>query len=109
LNPEAEGGTKFCVVRNPQEHTARKAIDSHLLYRLRSETACARRQAGHSHLSNCGAEWFHPETLELSDVEFRCSFTGARFKRHIRQAIAAPHIHKSDHQKGRERDSALDQ
>jgi len=28
---------------------------------------------------SCGATWFHPETLELSDVEFRCSFTGARF------------------------------
>ncbi len=28
---------------------------------------------------HCGAAWFHPETLELSDVEFRCSFTGARF------------------------------
>jgi hypothetical protein len=28
---------------------------------------------------NCGAEWFHPETVELSDVEFRCSMSGARF------------------------------
>jgi len=27
----------------------------------------------------CGAEWFHPETIELSDVEFRCSMSGARF------------------------------
>jgi hypothetical protein len=27
----------------------------------------------------CGAEWFHPETVELSDVEFRCSASGARF------------------------------
>jgi transcription elongation factor Elf1 len=27
----------------------------------------------------CGAEWFHPNTLELSDVEFRCSMSGARF------------------------------
>jgi hypothetical protein len=27
----------------------------------------------------CGAEWFHPETIELSDVEFRCSKSGARF------------------------------
>ena len=27
----------------------------------------------------CGAEWFHPETIELSDVEFRCSRSGARF------------------------------
>ena len=27
----------------------------------------------------CGAEWFHPETVELSDVEFRCSMSGARF------------------------------
>ena len=29
---------------------------------------------------HCCAEWFHPQTLELSDIEFRCSFTGARFK-----------------------------
>jgi hypothetical protein len=28
---------------------------------------------------NCRATWFYPETLELSDVEFRCSFTGAKF------------------------------
>src|ERR1700726_1823369 len=28
---------------------------------------------------HCGAEWFHPETIELSDVEFRCSKSGARF------------------------------
>ena len=27
----------------------------------------------------CGAEWFHPESVELSDVEFRCSTSGARF------------------------------
>ena len=28
----------------------------------------------------CGAEWFYPETIELSDVEFRCSMSnGARF------------------------------
>jgi transcription elongation factor Elf1 len=27
----------------------------------------------------CGAEWFHPDTIELSDVEFRCSMSGARF------------------------------
>ena len=28
----------------------------------------------------CGAEWFYPETVELSDVEFRCSVkNGARF------------------------------
>jgi transcription elongation factor Elf1 len=27
----------------------------------------------------CGAEWFHPEAIELSDVEFRCSTNGARF------------------------------
>jgi hypothetical protein len=27
----------------------------------------------------CGAEWFHPETIELSEVEFRCSQNGARF------------------------------
>jgi hypothetical protein len=27
----------------------------------------------------CGAEWFHPETVELSEVEFRCSQSGARF------------------------------
>jgi hypothetical protein len=28
---------------------------------------------------HCGAEWFHPETIELSDVEFRCSLSGAYF------------------------------
>jgi hypothetical protein len=28
---------------------------------------------------HCGAEWFHPETLELCDVEFRCSLSGAYF------------------------------
>jgi hypothetical protein len=28
---------------------------------------------------HCGAEWFHPETIELSEVEFRCSRSGARF------------------------------
>jgi hypothetical protein len=28
---------------------------------------------------HCGAEWFHPETIELSDIEFRCSMSGARF------------------------------
>jgi transposase-like protein len=27
----------------------------------------------------CGAEWFHPETVEFSEVEFRCSKSGARF------------------------------
>jgi hypothetical protein len=27
----------------------------------------------------CGAKWFHPETLEFSEVEFRCSKSGARF------------------------------
>lgn len=27
----------------------------------------------------CSAEWFHPETIELSDVEFRCSMSGAQF------------------------------
>jgi hypothetical protein len=27
----------------------------------------------------CGAEWFHPETIELSEVEFRCAKSGARF------------------------------
>jgi hypothetical protein len=27
----------------------------------------------------CGAEWFHPEKIEISDVEFRCSQNGARF------------------------------
>lgn len=27
----------------------------------------------------CGSEWFYPETIELSDVEFRCSKSGARF------------------------------
>src|SRR2546430_6639045 len=28
---------------------------------------------------SCGAQWFHPETVESSEVEFRCSKTGARF------------------------------
>jgi hypothetical protein len=28
---------------------------------------------------HCDAEWFHPETIELSDIEFRCSRSGARF------------------------------
>jgi hypothetical protein len=28
---------------------------------------------------HCSSEWFHPETIELSDVEFRCSKSGARF------------------------------
>ncbi len=27
----------------------------------------------------CGAEWFYPETIELSEVEFRCGQSGARF------------------------------
>jgi len=27
----------------------------------------------------CGAKWFYPETVELSDVEFRCSKSRARF------------------------------
>jgi hypothetical protein len=27
----------------------------------------------------CGSEWFHPEVIELSSVEFRCSASGARF------------------------------
>ena len=27
----------------------------------------------------CAAEWFHPETIQISDVEFRCSMSGARF------------------------------
>ena len=27
----------------------------------------------------CGAKWFHPENLEFSEVEFRCSKSGARF------------------------------
>jgi hypothetical protein len=26
----------------------------------------------------CGAKWFHPETVEFSEVEFRCSKSGAR-------------------------------
>lgn len=28
---------------------------------------------------SCGAEWFYPEALEVSDVEFRCAHSGARF------------------------------
>lgn len=28
---------------------------------------------------SCGAEWFHPATVELSEVEFRCAKSGARF------------------------------
>jgi hypothetical protein len=27
----------------------------------------------------CGSEWFHPEVIELSSVEFRCSTSGAKF------------------------------
>jgi len=27
----------------------------------------------------CGSEWFHPEVIELSNVEFRCSASGAKF------------------------------
>lgn len=27
----------------------------------------------------CSAEWFHPEVIELSSVEFRCASSGARF------------------------------
>ena len=27
----------------------------------------------------CGAQWFYPETIELSEVEFRCAQSGARF------------------------------
>jgi transcription elongation factor Elf1 len=27
----------------------------------------------------CGAEWFYPERIELSEVEFRCAQSGARF------------------------------
>ena len=27
----------------------------------------------------CRAEWFHPPTIELSEVEFRCAQSGARF------------------------------
>jgi len=27
----------------------------------------------------CGSEWFHPEVIELSSVEFRCSANGAKF------------------------------
>ena len=28
---------------------------------------------------HCGAEWFYPESIELNEVEFRCSQSGARF------------------------------
>jgi hypothetical protein len=27
----------------------------------------------------CDAQWFHPETIELSEIEFRCGKSGARF------------------------------
>src|SRR5450432_4182710 len=27
----------------------------------------------------CGAEWFHPEEIELSEVMFRCARSGAHF------------------------------
>jgi hypothetical protein len=27
----------------------------------------------------CGAEWFHPESVEINEVEFRCAHSGARF------------------------------
>jgi len=28
---------------------------------------------------SCGAEWFHPETIQVRDVEFRCAQSGAGF------------------------------
>jgi hypothetical protein len=37
------------------------------------------RQARDRSCPRCGAEWFYPESIELSDVEFRCSMSGARF------------------------------
>ena len=27
----------------------------------------------------CGAEWFFPESLEVSEIEFRCAASGSRF------------------------------
>jgi hypothetical protein len=39
----------------------------------------------------CGAEWFYPETIELNEVEFRCSQTGARF---IVQLMRRSPLHK---------------
>jgi hypothetical protein len=50
------------------------------LPRVRSQAAYSRREAGTVTCTVCGAEWFYPETIELSDVEFRCSMSnGARF------------------------------
>jgi len=31
----------------------------------------------------CAAEWFYPEAIELSEVEFRCAQSGARFIVHL--------------------------
>jgi hypothetical protein len=39
----------------------------------------------------CRAEWFYPETIEVSEVEFRCSQTGARF---IAQLSRRSPLHK---------------
>jgi hypothetical protein len=39
----------------------------------------------------CGAEWFYPEAIELNEVEFRCSQTGARF---IVQLMRRSPLHK---------------
>jgi hypothetical protein len=41
--------------------------------------------------TRCGAEWFYPETIELNEVEFRCSQTGARF---IIQLMRRSPLHK---------------
>jgi hypothetical protein len=39
----------------------------------------------------CGAEWFYPDAVELSEVEFRCSMSGARF--YVMSARRSP-LHK---------------
>ncbi len=33
----------------------------------------------HVKCPTCDAQWFHPETIELSQIEFRCGKSGARF------------------------------
>jgi hypothetical protein len=43
----------------------------------------------------CKAEWFYPERVEVSEVEFRCSASGALYCCFI-EAIAEPVHHLSD-------------
>jgi hypothetical protein len=45
----------------------------------RSDLRVPDRRQGTVTCPGCGAKWFHPETVEFSEVEFRCSRSGARF------------------------------